>query len=91
MTAVVWRIAVGSPVTRSSRGFFLCAINDRHLGYRLFTDDECSDSFIGHLAAPSTDPAVEGFGRVQSAGIGQEPTKRLLNEHQRTDKVSWPP
>lgn len=29
-----------SPVTRSSRDFLLCAINDRYLGYWLYTDDE---------------------------------------------------
>ena len=29
-----------SPVTKRSQDFFLCAINDRHLGYWLHTNDE---------------------------------------------------
>jgi hypothetical protein len=35
-----YRSSSWSPVTRNSRDIFLYAVNDRHLGYWLYTDDE---------------------------------------------------
>jgi hypothetical protein len=34
------RFSSWSPVTRHARDIFLCAVNDRHLGYWLYTDDD---------------------------------------------------